>query len=353
MVQLSEDSARQLGYRLLEGAGATSYNAQIVTDHLVEASLRGLDSHGVIRLLFYSEQVLEGKLNAKADPNVIQETPVIAVVDGNGGFGQVCARHVADIALDKARKSGMACVISKRAHHIGRLGAYTEQLAREGLIAIGSCCSHQPGHFVAPFGGREGRLATNPISWAGPTSGEPLVLDMSTSMIAEGKIKALQHAGMPLPPGCVLDAQGVPSTDPNDFYGPPRGTILPFGKEMGYKGFGLSVLTMTLGEALAGYVSGDPDWQYLNGLALIAIDPAAFGDQAGFLDRMDGMVKYFKDTPPAEGFDEVLVPGEMEQRIRAQRLEAGIPILDETRQQMLDLAGRLNVELPELAEPVG
>ncbi len=167
----------------------------------------------------------------------------------------------------------MACVVSRNSHHVGRLGSYVQKLAAEGLIGLAFANSSKHGHFVAPWGGSQGRLATNPLAYAVPTSGDPIVLDMSTSMIAEGKIRVLLAGEKPLPPGCVRDAAGNPATDPKDFYGPPRGTIQPLGGELGYKGFGLGLLVEILGAILAGQDSS-LDLPYVNGLCLV-------GDQSG------------------------------------------------------------------------
>jgi len=152
------------------------------------------------------------------------------------------------------------------------------------------------------------------------------------------------YEGKELPPGCVLDAEGHPTRNPRDFYGPPMGTILPFGGEAGYKGFGLSLLTMILGEAMAGEDITD-EYHYTNGLALLAVDPAAFGDLSEFKQRMDAMVRYTKETPPAPGFEEVILPGELDLRTRQKRLKKGIPLPDETWQKIQQVAARLHVSL--------
>ncbi len=342
MIAIPHQQLRPLATQLFAAAGAPLSEAGIVADHLVEASLRGLDSHGIIRVLFYLDEIAKGRLKPNAPVTVERDRPTTAVVDAHGNFGQVCGVRMVEVAAAKARATGLSCVISKHSHHVGRLGAYTEALAAQGFVALGTVCSHKPGHYVAPWGGREGRLATNPISWAAPTSRAPLVLDMSTSMIAEGKIRALMHAGEDLPPDCVLDAAGKLTRDPQAFYGPPRGTILPFGGAMGYKGFGLSLLTMVLGEAMAGEEIAD-DSPYINGLALVTIDPAAFEERAGFLARMDRMVAYLKATPPAAGAREVLLPGEFELRTRETRLRTGIPISPATWEQLQARAQQLGV----------
>ena len=348
MKTFSAEYLRNIGTEIFTALGAPPDEAATVADELVEASLMGIESHGVTRYIWYADEVRAGRIKPGAPVEVVKETQTTALVDINFNFGQVGAQKMAQIVIAKARTSGMGCVVSRHCHHVARLGAYTQRIAENDLIGLGTTCSHKNGHWVVPWGGREGRLATNPISYAAPTGSRPIVLDMSTSMIAEGSIRVLLHQGKDLPPGSVLDADGNPTRDPADFYGPPRGTILPFGGAMGYKGFGLGLLTMVLGEAMAGEDITD-EYHYLNGLALIAIDPAAFGDIEEFRKRMDAMAAYMKDTPPAPGSTEVILPGELDVRRRAERVKKGIPLADETWEQIRKTASGLGLGLDKEA----
>ena len=187
----------------------------------------------------------------------------MAVVDCGFNFGPVAAARMVDIVCEKADRSDIAFAVSRNCTHIGRLGGVVQKVAERGFFGIATCNSSKHGHWVVPWGGREGRLATNPMAFAAPTSGDPVVLDMSTSMISEGKVRVLMNQGLPVPEGCIQDADGKPTTDPNHWYGPPKGTILPFGSELGYKGFGLSLLV----EILSGMMAGEPasDAPYING----------------------------------------------------------------------------------------
>ena len=180
-----------------------------------------------------------------------------------------------------------------------------------------------------PFGGREGRLATNPIAYGVPTGGDPIVSDFSTSVAPEGKIRFHRNEGKSVPEGWIQDADGKPTTDPNGFYGPPRGGILPLGGAAGHKGFALGLLVEILGSALAGVSSQDTE-VFGNRVCFIVIDPSSFTPLDRFRALMDETVSYMKSSPPTAGVEEVLVPGELEFRTRRTRLEEGIPIDDTT-----------------------
>src|SRR5262249_51697384 len=154
--------------------------------------------------------------------------------------------------------SGVACVTTRRCNHVSRLGAYVQQAAGRGLVALATCNAPVGGHFVVPWGGTQGRLGTNPFAYAAPTGGDPVVADFATSVAPEGKVRWYRNSGLPLPDGWVQDAEGHPSNDPRAFYGPPRGGLLPLGGPAGHKGFALSLLVEILGSALAGLASTDP-----------------------------------------------------------------------------------------------
>ena len=298
---VSEKKLCEIGAMIFEACGASKEDAQLVASELVDASLMGLDSHGATRIALYAQDVLKGGIIPDAVIRIVRETDNTAVVDCGWGFGIVAANRIVDIAEAKAEANNIACVTSLHAHHIGRLGSYVQKLAERGLVALAVANDARSGHWVAPWGGSEGRLATNPLAFAAPTSGDPVVLDMSTSMIAEGKIRALMHQGKPVPEGCILDAQGRPTTAPRDFYGPPMGTILPFGGNLGYKGFGLSLMAEILASTLGG-TTVTPDGaknEYLNGFTVIAIRPEAFSDN--LVENMDKLCAYITSCSPAEG----------------------------------------------------
>ena len=229
--------------QVFEACGSPPPEAALVADHLVSSSLLGVDSHGVMRIPQYVRDVRGGTIQPGAPITVPKTDHATAVIDCGWNFGQVGATRAMEMAIDKARQYHAACVVTQRCGHAGRLGAYMEIAAREGFVALGVCNSPRHGHFVLPWGGRQARLATNPMSFAIPTkSGDPILADFSTAAAPEGKIRVFRDQRRRLPEGWIVDAQGKPSTNPADFYGPPMGAILPFGRETGYRGFALSLL---------------------------------------------------------------------------------------------------------------
>ncbi|MDE3179737.1 MAG: Ldh family oxidoreductase [Acidobacteriota bacterium] len=342
---LQSDPLRSFTQEIFEACGAPSEEADIVANHLVDANLKGVDSHGVIRITQYVDDVRANAIIPGAPVVLCNETPTTAIVDGGWNFGLVVARRAMEVGMAKARENHIACVVTRRCAHAGRLGAYTQLAAQNGFIALAVCNSPRHGHFVLPWGGREGRLATNPISYGVPTNlGHPVVSDFSTAAAPEGKIRLCRDEGRPTPEGWIVDAQGNPTTNPADFYGPPMGAILPFGRESGYRGYALSLLVELLGSTLAGHdITVDRPG---NDLAFIVINVEAFLPNAKFLGLLDQVNHYMKSSTPAEGFDEVLLPGEPEFRMESRRQREGIPVDDGIWSRILDCADSLEVKWP-------
>jgi hydroxycarboxylate dehydrogenase B len=342
-----------LGKELFIACDAPAAEADDVAAHLVEASLMGIDSHGVVRYIWYVEQCLEGGICPGAQVQVLRDGGHVALVDCAMNFGQVGAGFMVDLVRSRARDGGIAFATSRHCHHVGRLGAYPQALAEAGLFGFAVANSQRHGHFVVPWGGREGRLATNPLAWAAPTAGHPILLDMSTSMTPEGKVRTALHASEQLPEGRILDAEGLPTTDPAAFYGgvdgPPQGAILPFGGDLGYRGFGLGLLVEVLGASIAGVELGEaqpPETRlpYINGFSLLAIDPGAItGDRDRFGVLTEELKAYITGSPPGPGHEEVILPGEREFRTLNQRQEDGVPLPEETCRQINAVAEKLGV----------
>ena len=226
-------------FRALE---APPDEAACVAENLVASSLMGHDSHGVLRVPEYVDLVREGKIVPGAKITVARRSGATAIVDCGLNFGPVGAKRAMEACMEIARENRAACAVTRRCGHVGRLGAYPQMAAEQGLIALAFCDSPVHGHFVVPWGGREGRLSTNPIAYAVPTGSKPILADFSTSVAPEGKIRWYRNEGKELPLGWILDHEGKPATDPRAFYGPPRGSLLPLGGAAGYKGFALSLL---------------------------------------------------------------------------------------------------------------
>jgi uncharacterized oxidoreductase len=336
----------EIGASLFEGAGAPTGEALLTAEHLVTSSLMGVDSHGVLRIPEYLDMVSGGVITPGAAVRLEATSATTAVAHCGRNFGQVGATRAAEAAVRIAREHKVACVQTRDCNHVGRLGAYVQMAASHGFIALATCNSPLLGHFVLPWGGGEGRLATNPMAYAVPTRGDPILMDISTSVVPEGKVRWHRNQGRPLPEGCIVDASGRPTTDPGAFYGPPRGGILPLGGPVGYKGFALSLLVEILGSALAGIPTTDPT-AFGNGVCLVVLDPSVFCPLDRFKELIDGLIAYIKSSPPAPGFEEVLVPGEPEFRTLRRRSKEGIPLDDVTWKAVNQHAQRLGVSLKD------
>ena len=343
MPTIDAETLKDVTYRIFYAVGSPGETARTVAEHLVDANLTGHDSHGMIRIPQYVASIKDGKLSADATPEVIKDTPTIAHVDGHGTFGQVVGKFAADIAIEKARTLSISCVSMYNLGHLGRIGTYVEMCAKAGMASIMYCGLSGEFRRVAPFGGREGRLSTNPIAMACPNGVEdPILLDFATCAAAEGKIRVYKARGNQLPEGWIIDKNGRPSTDPNDLY--DGGAIMPIGGSVGHKGYALAFLVGVLGGALSGggFVEGTPP----TGGLLIAIDTAAFVDADVMESRIRKMGDYITSSPPAEGFEKVQYPGEKEAVTRRERLASGIEIEDATWESVVSVAREYGIEPP-------
>jgi hydroxycarboxylate dehydrogenase B len=346
------DSVSRLGTALFTAAGAAPYEASATVGALVTSSLMGHDSHGVIRVPEYLGFVADGLIAVDAPLAVERTSPTTAVVDCHHGFGAVGAERAIREGIEIARGQCTACVVTRRCNHVGRLGGWVQLAADQGLIALATCNSPLHGHDVLPWRGRDGRLGTNPIAYAVPTGGDPIVADFSTSVAPEGKIRFYRNEGKMVPDGWIHDANGNATNDPNAFYGPPRGGILPLGGAAGHKGFALGLLVEILGSALAGFRAQDPQ-VFGNGVCFFVVDPAAFCPLGEFRRLVDETIAYIKSSRPASGYEEVLVPGELEFRSLRQRQKDGIPVDPATLEAMREHGARLGVDVDGLLYPDG
>ena len=332
--------------RIFVAAGVSQEVARDVAEHLVDAELRGVASHGVIRVPQYLKAVDRGETRAAAQLSVIRQNQATASFSGGHGFGQVMARGAMQHAVELARRFGVAVVTLTDCGHTGRLGAYTEQAARAGMVGMMMVNAGGSGQWVAPFGGIAGRLATNPLAIAVPLAdGESLSLDMATSAAPEGKIRTLVALERTIPEGWVVDHQGKPSTQPGSLYGPPRGALLPFG---GHKGFGLAFMIEILAGALSGTgccVQADaPLAGTTDGVILIAIQIEAFCPRQSFDKTIERLVSHIKSSPTAPGVVEVLTPGELEAHTRRRQLSQGIDLPDATWKALQEAGVEFGVE---------
>lgn len=343
----SAEQLKDVGYKIFKALGVSDDESKIVTNSLVESNLVGHDSHGVIRIPQYANSIRNGSVVPGAKLEVIKETPNIAVLNGNWGFGQVMARKAMEIAIDKASNRSISAVTLSQCYHIARLGEYASMAANEDMIGIIMVNNHGGGQCMAPWGGTARRLSPNPISIALPTgTTDHVLLDMTTAVVAEGKIRVKLNRGERLPEGCIIDSNGNPSIDPKDFYGPPPGAILPFGGIVGYKGYGLGFIIDILSGALSGAGCSRANPTHIgNGVFISVINIKDFVTLEEFKTQVDELIKYVKSSPKMPGFSEIMFPGEVEANERRRRLKTGIFIEDETWNQILALAKELKINI--------
>ena len=339
-VQVAADELRRFVGELFHCAGVTGRDANEVAASLVESNLRGHESHGVLRVVDYLDQLKSGELRSGVEWQVLTETPAILVADGQRRFGQVLARQLVGTLTDKAKVLGIACGTLKNCGHVGRLAEWVELAACSGFAAFMSVNDNGVLRCVAPPGGIGARISTNPMAFGVPTGGEPLVLDISTSAVANGKVKARLLAGKSCPPGWLLDADGNPTTDPATRFSAPLGTLLPMGGEQqGYKGFGLGLLLDVLVGGLSGGFSppAEPPEIGTNNVVMVLWDPQRFAGTPHFLSEADKLINYVRSTPRREGVEQITLPGDRSAATRRERLTHGIP-LDHGTWNMLQTA---------------
>jgi uncharacterized oxidoreductase len=319
--------------RILATAGASPSNAHTVATSLVESDLVGHDSHGVRRLVSYVQAIRDGELDPAVEPTVDRAGSAASTVDCRNGFGQVAARMATIEALRLSGEHGAGVVAIRRCNHVGRLGEYVQLLADGDAVGL-AFGNADPS--VAPFGGRERRLGTNPLAWAAPRARDhpPVLADFATAAIAEGKVALADAAGEQVAPGSVVGPDGRATTDPADFY--RGGALLPFGL---HKGYGLSVLIEIVGGLLTGTgVSSLPGYDNTFGTVIVAVDIETFVPVDEFRQRCEEFCALLSNTEPADG-GRVLVPGEIEATTRAERLRDGIPLSDITWRDLAGLSG--------------
>jgi LDH2 family malate/lactate/ureidoglycolate dehydrogenase len=310
-----------------ERLGMPPDDASSVATRMAEADLQGSDGHGVIRLPQYARRIKAGAINLRPDIRVLQERPGMALLHGDNGMGQLVMARAANLAIDKARTAGVAWVGAQWSNHAGPASLYARMPLAHDMIglyfAVGNA-NHLP-----PWGGIDMLLSTNPIAAAIPAGAETsIVLDMATTVAAYGKVKAKAQRGEPMPQGWMIDREGRPLTDPTRA---DEGFLLPIG---GYKGYGLALVVGLLAGTLNGAALGkdvvdfnrDDTTATNTGQAIVAIDPAAFGDVAAFKARVDRLVRDLRGSRRLPGVDRIRLPGEQSDAKRIEYARDGIPL---------------------------
>ncbi|MFO1171468.1 MAG: malate/lactate/ureidoglycolate dehydrogenase [Hyphomicrobiaceae bacterium] len=324
---------------IFAAAGCTRGEALGIARSLVDANLTGHDSHGVARVPRYVDWHRQGLLVAGQTVETISDTPVLAVLDGQYGFGQTVARQAVEIGVGKCREMGLSAVALRNAGHVGRVGEWAEMAAEAGLVSIHFVNAPQS-VMVAPFGGIDRRLSTAPVAIGIPRpDDEPLVLDFATSIVAEGKVLVASQGGKPVPDDALVTSEGKLSGDPRVLYGDyvpgglrsykgGTGAIRAFGE---HKGSGLAFMCEILAGSLTGTGAADdkrPRWA--NGMLSFYIDPAKLDADLFLPADVARYIAYVKSARPMQPGGEVLIPGEPERRVRRQRMAEGVPLSEET-----------------------
>ena len=337
MLTFTAEELTEICLSVFQKLNIPTAEAEIVTKSMVDANRVGHDSHGVIHLAKYVRELEEGLIQPGAPTETLHESASISVLDGNWGFGPVIATRAVELAIQKAKQTDISSVAVSRCNETGRLGGYACLAADAEMIGLLMANDHGGGACVAPHGGVEGRLSTNPMACAVPIERQdPIVLDMSTSVVASGKIRVKQHHNEALPHGWLIDAEGKSTTNPDDFYDVPPAALLPFGGSVSeHKGFGLSVIVDILSGALTGAgCSQGEDARVGNGLFVLVINVASFRGFPGFSAEIQRFVDYLKSAKRAAGVDAIRVPGERGWEEQRKREREGIPIDAETWAQI-------------------
>jgi hydroxycarboxylate dehydrogenase B len=341
-----------LGASIFAALGAPEDIARIVAGSLVDANLTGHDSHGVLRIPQYAQRIREGKVRPAARPRFVEGRRATGLVSGEWGFGQLAGRLATDEAVRRAREFGIGAVGAVRCNHLGRMGEYMERAAEQGCVAsvwVGGLGQRA----AVPHGGRRPTLGTNPIAVGFPVAGEhPVVVDFATTAVAAGKIMVARASHRPLPPGCIVDKDGRPTTNVEDYYA--GGALLPAGA---HKGFGLSVAAELLGQALTGAdaindAPGKEPVHNHSGAFFIAVDPGIMRPAEDAAAQARRIVDRVRAIPPADGVDRVRTPGQPEVESRRERSAAGFDIPDDTWRAIVDCAQSVGLRAEDLPKPL-
>jgi LDH2 family malate/lactate/ureidoglycolate dehydrogenase len=313
--------------------GMPEENAEPTSEILAWADLHGVDSHGISMLPGYNQRRREGRAKMDAHPRTVRETAVSALVDGDGGLGHVAGRYAMNVAIDKAKKAGLAAVAVRNSAHFGATGYYTLMAAEAGLI--GMACTSAGGIQVAPTFGKQARLGTDPWSFAAPSAdGKPFLLDMATTTVAAGKLRNKQNEGLPAPAGWVLTKDGAPSSDPAEAR-EKGGFMTSLGgspENSSYKGYGLAVMVNILASCLSGATlitdpmhTKKPQGQDI-GHFFMAIDPALFRETGEFQADVAQLCGDLRATTPIDPAQPVMIAGDPQRNYAAERMRNGIPV---------------------------
>ncbi len=324
-------------------AGCTAAEAALIAEGLVEANLFGHDSHGIGLIPTYLDNLRDGCVRPGQSVRVVADHGAILGLDGQKGFGQSMGAQAMALAVERAKASGLAMVGLANSHHLGRIGRWAERCAEAGMVSVHFVNVLSP-PLVAPWGGTDARLCTNPLCIGVPHSPHPLILDYATSMVALGKARVALNAGKPMAEGLLLDAKGRPTTDPAVMFADPRGALLPFAE---HKGFALAVMCEILGGVLSGgHVQRhlpEPEPMVNNMLSLV-FSPDRLAGRDALAAQVQGLAQWLRASPAQAGGEGVRLPGEPEQETARERRRSGIALPKMTRDALAARALALGLE---------
>ncbi|CAN5548766.1 Ldh family oxidoreductase [soil metagenome] len=348
MPVISHTTLRDFGAAIFQGAGVPADQARIAVDHLVESNLMGHDSHGIMRLPGYTRSLVKGDIKPVGNHKIVRETPASLTIDAERSFGIVMTYQAMQMAVERAQKHTLGAVAVHRSSHIGRLGAFPPLAAQQDCIGI--LMLNGGGRFTAPFGGTARRLPPNPIAISVPgPNGPAMMLDITTSMAAGGKVEVYKARNQQVPEGWLVDIEGNPTTDPNPFL-TGEAAMLPLGGASGHKGYGLGMMI----DAIAGGLSwagcsADQPTRGGSGYLALAIKVESFIDVAEYKNEIQRLIDWVKSSPTMPGHKKIYLPGEIEQEVKQKREAEGISLEESTWNDILAAANEVNVPAPKIA----
>jgi LDH2 family malate/lactate/ureidoglycolate dehydrogenase len=338
---------RAFASALVERAGVRADIARDVADVLLDGDLLGHTTHGLALLALYLDELAHDRMAKSGEPTVIASRPAAQLWDGNRLPGPWLCRRALDAAAGMARQCGTGSVAIRRSHHIGCLAAYLKRATDQGLVAIVEC-SDPTVMAVAPHGGVTPFITPNPIAAGLPTSGDPILIDVSTSITSMGYARQQMLAGKRLPGAWLIDADGSPSSDPAALFEEPTGALLPLGGiDAGHKGFALGLLIEAMTAGLAGHGRADPPAGWGASVFVQVFDPDAFGGLQAFKRQMDFVADAARKSKPRAGIDRVRLPGERGLQRYREQLAGGVTLYPTILPALAPWAQKYGVAMPE------
>ena len=343
-MKITPNELKAVACEVLRGFRATEEEAKLVAESLVRADMRGIDTHGIHFLTLLSSRIDAGMIHIPTRVEVVKDEDATALIDGGDGLGQVAAFRAMEMSIQKARLFGIGTVLARNTNNVGILAFYAHHAAKQGMVGI-AMTNAAPA--MSPWGGTEPFFGTNPLSIAVPSgSDDPVVLDMSSSVVARGKIRRAERLQEAIPPGWALDASGAPTTDPAAAM---KGTLLPIG---GPKGYGLALMIDVLAGMLSGSQYGprvktfhQPVGPTGIGVCMIAVEIERFMPRDQFTSLMQGYLTSIKESKKAKGTSRIFLPGEIELEREKKSLAEGIDL-------SAAVVGKLNQLLEKVHSPM-